>query len=147
MKSLLLLLALLSTSLMASEIKILELTEVEARWNLADIDSSIKVSEKFGTAWVDVLVYESSTESFPIYTKNHIVKVPGLSFDQKTSLVYLEHEGQLIECGKYHFQGRLMFRRKVVSLTERCQFSQKWGKKTNEEGETIKSYLITLIVE
>lgn len=149
MKLLVVLFAVMSSTLMAGEIKVMSLSESQARWGIANIEQSFDINAELGRAWVNVSVYESMGET-SMYSEDYRVKIEGMSFNAQTGSVNIDHEGQIVECAKLVSKGRWVFRHKKLQMSERCKFSQKWVTTTFDDGFEIQkrnTLHLSLIVE
>lgn len=130
----------------ASEIKIFDKSVYEIGYT-NNINQSFVINEELGRAWVEVDVADLDPESMG---STYRVKVEGLSYDKASSSVLLQHEGQIVTCATFKTQGILIFKTKVLKMSDRCAFKSGWRKFSYDDGFEIKQaekYKIVLEVE
>jgi hypothetical protein len=90
------LLLMLTCAAKASEIKVLDMPSI----NFYRLNASFKINKELNRAWVEVAIRNRNNHPSSGIYKIHRQKVPGLSYDEATSSIVLDADGQLFECAK-----------------------------------------------
>ena len=115
MKMLAFLMALITSSTFAAEIKVLDVPA----WDLSFKSATFDVNRELGRAWVEIKIDDRSHHDRGYQGETYRKLVEGLSFDGST--VRLDHEGQMFECATVVQRGRSIFRYNQVTKTG-CEF-------------------------
>jgi hypothetical protein len=121
MKKLLLAFALtLSTTAFAGEVLVKDISQY-LLWGSSTLDLKFEANEALGRAWVTITI-SRDPEATPDEER---IKIPGLGYDAATSMITLEHEGQLVDCAKVVVKGRGIFKNRYIKPTGRCEFEKR----------------------
>lgn len=120
MKKMICLCLMLASTVHGTEVKVMNILNLESR----PVDAEFQVNKELGRAWVEIAIGDFASNRQVSTREIYRQKVTGLSFDQATSTIVLEHEGQLVECAKVITKGRSIFRHDVIRNTN-CKFATK----------------------
>lgn len=88
------------------------------------------INPELGRAWVEVNVYQDTTELSETYR----VPVPGLSYDKSSSQVVYDAEGKKVVCANVRETGSWIFKSQRIDPTGHCELTRKYVKVPIDDG-------------
>jgi hypothetical protein len=129
--SLLLILTSLSSHVFADKLLLKSYSQYEM-WGSNSVSAEFKINAELGRAWVELTSYQGDE------SKTVRLKMTGLSYDQLTETISIDHMGKLTTCAELKVKGRFIFKQKLLKMTSACEFQQKWREVSYDDGFEIK---------
>jgi hypothetical protein len=101
-------------------------------WGSSSATVEFKVNPELGRAWVELTTYQGEESN------NLRVKVSGLTYEQLTETISIDHLGKITVCAEFKVVGRFIFKHKLLKLTSACEFQQRWREVSYDDGFEIK---------
>ncbi len=105
--------------------------------------SDFRINKDLGRAWVETIIDTRSNADDSTSVDSYREKVEGLSFDQNTSEIILDVEGQRVVCATVRTVGRSIFRHDKIKKTGNCMFSHVKQSAVRDNG--FETYRITQV--